>query len=263
MRTYRLFIFLIILLSGISKSLFSQTKITPTGNQEWLHYYNELQLTKKWTLLSDCGYRWKNGFQEHCQYIARAGIAYRLNTPIRFAAGFAHLGFFTNDRIGKMEFRPYQEVQLKTNLSRISLVQRLRIEERILYPYQGGLIHELGTFNFRFRYSFIFNIPLFKLKNESTSMFFLGLGNELFINAGAQVADKTFDQNRILISPTYKLNEQLSIALTWNNQIAGTGIKGKLDYTSIIWLQLKHILIRRKTGVEKRGIGGTNKLINP
>jgi len=235
---------LLILIFSLANTndLIGQNKYVSTGNQQWFQYYNETQLSNKWIWLSDASYRWKNGFQENSQYLLRTGIGYKLNSNIRISSGLAHLGFFSNDAVTRMEFRPYQEVQVKHNFSNIDLNHRYRIEERFFYPYMDGQIQSLSTFNFRFRYSIMVGIPLFKLRGEIEKEFILNIGNEIFINAGNDIVNNVFDQNRVIISPSFKLNELLTFSLTWNNQFASTTTQGKFEHTNIIWLQIKHKL---------------------
>lgn len=227
-----------------TNDLFGQNKDVTSGNQQWFQYYNETQLSEKWAWLSDAGYRWQNGFKESSQYLIRIGIGYNLNSNCRVSSGFAHLGFYSNDVLNRMEFRPYQEVQFKHNFNKIDLNHRYRIEERFSYPYNNNQTKSESTFNFRFRYSIMVGIPLFKLRGEKEII--LNIGNEIFINAGKDIVNNVFDQNRFIISPSFKLNKQLTFSLTGNNQFASTTTQGNFENTYIIWLQIKHKLTLKK-----------------
>lgn len=223
--------------------VFGQEKNVSNGNQQWLQYYNQTKLGNNWTWLSDGGYRWKDGFQKSSQYLVRTAIGYMINPHIRISSGFAHLGFFSKGNLNKMEFRPYQELHLKNKISKIELSHRYRIEERFFNPVIDGEIQTPNEFNFRFRYSIMVSIPLFKLSKEKTDkVFLLNIGDEIFINAGNDIVYNVFDQNRFIISPTFKLNEQVTFSLTWNSQFAGTTTQGSFVNTNVIWIQVKHKL---------------------
>ena len=227
--------------------LFGQQKDIVNNNQQWLQYYNQTKLSEKWTLLFDGGYRWKNEFQESSQYIVRAAIGYNINSDIRISSGLAHLGFYSSDKINRVEFRPYQEMVVKNNFNKINLVHRYRMEERFFNPVINGETQTPNTFNFRFRYSLMLSIPLFKLSKVKTDkVFLLNIGDEIFINAGKNVVNNIFDQNRFIISPSFKLNESLTLSLTWNSQFASTSSQAIFNYTNVFWLQIKHKLDIRK-----------------
>lgn len=227
--------------------LFGQQKNVGNGNQQWLQYYNQTKLNDKWTLLFDGGYRLKYGFQESSQYIVRAAIGYNINSDIRISSGLAHLGFYSSDKINKVEFRPYQEMTVNNKFNKIGLVHRYRMEERFFNPVTNGEIQTPNTFNFRFRYSLMLSIPLFKLSKAKTDKeFLINFGDEIFINAGKNVVNNIFDQNRFIVSPSFRLNENLTLSLTWNSQFASTSSQAIFNYTNVFWLQIKHKLNIRK-----------------
>lgn len=229
------------------RMLFGQQKNVGNGNQQWLQYYNQTKLNDKWTLLFDGGYRLKDGFQESSQYIVRAAIGYNINSDIRISSGLAHLGFYSSDKINKVEFRPYQEMTVNNKFNKIGLVHRYRMEERFFNPVTNGEIQTPNTFNFRFRYSLMLSIPLFKLSKAKTDKeFLINFGDEIFINAGKNVVNNIFDQNRFIVSPSFRLNENLTLSLTWNSQFASTSSQAIFNYTNVFWLQIKHKLNIRK-----------------
>jgi hypothetical protein len=86
-------------------------------------------------------------------------------------------------------------------------------------------------------------IPLFRLSKEKANrIFLLYVGDEIFINAGNTITNTIFDQNRIIFSPSLKLNEQVTFSLTWNSQFASTSFQNTYKYTNVIWFQIKHKL---------------------
>ncbi|MBT8302311.1 MAG: DUF2490 domain-containing protein [Maribacter sp.] len=242
--TILLFLFFFIV---APRMLFGQEKNVTYGNQQWLQYYNQTKLNDNWALLFDVGYRWKDGFQESTQYIVRAGIGYNINSDIRVSSGLAHLGFYSSNELKIVEFRPYQEILVKNQLSKISLNHRFRIEERFFNPVINGEIQTPNTFNFRFRYALMLSIPLFRLSKEKTDkVFLINIGDEIFINAGKSVVNNIFDQNRFIVSPSFRLNESLTLSLTWSSLFASTSSQASYNYTNVFWLQIKHELDIRK-----------------
>lgn len=230
----------------LSNPTFSQKQVKKIS-QQWIQSYHEAKLNSKWTLLLDGGYRWREGFAESSAYIIRGGIGYSILPNLRVATGLAHLGFYSNEKIIRQEFRPYQDLQYKSILGKISLNQRLRLEQRF---FKDQLIPSWSDldFNFRFRYQFILGIPVAKLSaNFPDRKLILNLGNEIFLNAGKEVTTQVFDLNRLLISPTLQWSKALSISLTWNSQFASTPTPGKYIHSSVSWLQVRHNLDFKKT----------------
>ena len=229
------------LLIVVSVSTSAQQKTIKRSNQQWLQYYAEMKITEKWTLLADGGYRATDNFRETVQYIARAGLGYTINPGIHISVGFAKLGFYSSGKENKTEFRPYEELFIKNTFNKFDITHRLRVEERFFNPVVNGDIKTPGTFNFRFRYSFMASIPLFKLsKRNADEKLLLNVGDEIFLNAGHEIVYNVFDQNRFIISPTIQFSKNFSVFFTWNSQFAATTTQAAYNYTSVAWLQVKH-----------------------
>jgi Protein of unknown function (DUF2490) len=217
----------------------AQNKTVTHENQQWIQYYDETKLNKNWTLLADASFRWRDGFSENAQFIARTGLGYSIKENLRISAGFAYSSFYTQDTLNRVEYRPHQEILLRDNFNKIRINQRIRVEERFFNP----LNNPNNTFNFRFRYQIMVSLPLFKLsKSNPDSMFLLNVGDEIFINAGKETPTQTFDQNRFVVSPVFQLNKNLSISPTWNSQYASTATSGTYRHTNVFWLQIRHNL---------------------
>lgn len=220
---------------------FPQRRVTQVS-QQWIQSYHEAKLNHRWIALLDGGFRWRGGFTNPSSYIVRGGIGYSILPNLRVATGFAHLGFYSQEKVILQEFRPYQEIQYKSQLGKINLNQRIRIEERLFKDKSIQTPRSELDFNFRFRYSIMFGIPIFQLSSKTLDRkIILNLGNEIFINAGKQAA-QVFDQNRFIISPTIQWNKSLSVSLTWNSQFASTPIANTFVYSDVVWFQIRHNL---------------------
>jgi len=187
------------------------------------------------SLVSDFGNRWTDGFKTDSYYLARVGLDYNVNSTMRLAGGFAHFGYLTDGKITKAEYRTYQEMNLKNVFNKFSIKHRYRIEQRSFRSVGSDVV--TNSFNWRFRYAVTFSIPMVKF--DKGQQLKLNVINEIFINAGKQIVNKTFDQNRLMISPTFDFNKNLSLAVTYNNQIAGTATAGDFKHANVIWFQIK------------------------
>ncbi|OYX28834.1 MAG: hypothetical protein B7Z06_00440, partial [Flavobacteriales bacterium 32-35-8] len=141
-------------------------------------------------MLADASFRWRDGFDENAQFIARSALGY-YKKNLRVSGGFAYSSFYTQDTLNRVEYRPHQEVVFSSG-KKVKFNHRLRVEERFF----NLLNNSDNTFNFRFRYSFAVSFTLFKLsKTNPESLFILRINDEIFINAGKEIPTQTFDQN--------------------------------------------------------------------
>lgn len=222
----------------LSVQAFTQ-KSTSKENQQWVHYYGQAKLSKTWTWLYDGGYRWKDQFDARSQYIIRAAASYKINDRMSVSAGFANLGNYTADKISKTEFRPHQDITIKDALGKVTINHRYRVEQRMFHPVVDGNIGASSEFSWRFRYALTATFPVI-VQEGSSRGFYMTLSNELFLMAGKDITYNIFDQNRIMISPTYQHSSNLSVALTYNNQFAGTTKAGAYKHVNVLWLQIRH-----------------------
>lgn len=224
----------------LSKVGFTQSYFDPS--QQWIQYYNQTQFNEHFSLMVDGGFRLKNNLSQPSQYIARAGIGRQLG-KFKLAVGFAHLGFYNNQNLYQLEWRPYQEAVLKTSLQKVTINQRVRNEQRFYNATHESQTPLSVTFVNRFRYLINLRFNLVHLKNEQS--LFLVVGNELFLNFTNQPTLNLLDQNRIQISPSYGFNKNLSVALTYNLQSTSFSTTQQNQHTNIFWVQVKHHLGKR------------------
>ena len=239
---WRFFPIVSVCLSLLSPEVSSaQEKQVIKGNQVWLQYYGQAKLSEKWTWQFDGGFRWRDVFTASSSHILRTSLGYSPGANVRFSAGLAHLGLYAQETLLRVELRPYQDVQISQKFEKWDLTHRFRLEERFFFPITEGRIQQTNQFNFRFRYAAMVGIPLFRLsQNHPEAAFILYLGDEIFLNFGPEINHNYFDQNRLLISPTFKLSEALLVALTWSNQFASTLVPSVYTHTQVFWLQVRH-----------------------
>jgi hypothetical protein len=231
----------ILFVLGFNFSDFSQNNFCSFKNQQWGQYYNEIHFQNKLSILSDVGFRTKSSFNEYAQYISRVGLAYQMYPDVRYAVGFAHLGFYNNNELNKLEFRTYQEVLWQQNAKKLNLTYRIRVEERFFQGLEEHRFNGASSFNLRFRYYVKMGIPLFHFKaNNYIENISFQLGNELFLNAGKQVQNQIFDQNRVILGPNFQFSKNLSCNLNYNFQFSNNRSAKETCVTQVFWLGIKH-----------------------
>ena len=75
-------------------------------------------------------------------------------------------------------------------------------------------------------------------------------GDEIFINGGKDIVYNIFDQNRILIGPAFKLNDQFTFTFTYNGKYAALNLPSEFTYNHIFWLAIRHNLDLSKSATE-------------
>ncbi|MEQ8551978.1 MAG: DUF2490 domain-containing protein [Cyclobacteriaceae bacterium] len=207
-----------------------------TGDQQWFQYYNTLQIGNQWAIQSDLGIRFRDELGDLSQTLIRSGIEYQWNNHLRSTAGFAFLTFHQDGTRTRVEYRPYQELDLTETYGPVKTQHRFRIEERIFSATdESGFI---SSFNIRYRYRFQAIIPLINLKNEKKLV--LLVGDEILLNSGKEIIYNVFDSNRILIGPTLHLSPNVDISVIYNHLFAQKNQAEIFSRTSIVWVGIKH-----------------------
>jgi len=228
-----LLLFLILFLSLRTTSYAEDTFVIK--NEQWTQYVNTLQFSKRLSLTSDVDFRWKDKLSLKSQYIFRSGIGYKIQDNLQCLLGFAHLGFYSDQKISKLEYRPFQQLSYKHKLNQLRFSHRLRIEQRYFYTKssegQGGST----SFNYRFRY----RIALRKYLFGSDKLSF-GLSNEILFNGPKENVKSPFDQNRLILGPAYHFTKNFSLNLYYQNLISPTSARNSYNFNHIALLSIKH-----------------------
>lgn len=210
-----------------------QGKMVSTTSQQWAQYYNQLNFSKRWTWLTDAGYRWKNDFSSPSQYLIRTGFSYQLDDALSIGAGLATFTGYSGNTVNKHEYRSYEDMVIKQIFDPFLLTQRLRIEQRYFRNLQDGTYIDDNS-NWRFRYRLQATFPVVKL-NYQRLLF--TAGDEIFINAGKQV-NNIFDQNRLLLGPIWEFSKSISFTALYNSQFAELSSGEAFSRTRVIWLSI-------------------------
>lgn len=204
----------------IAFSGFSQKQTTYT-EQVWLGYFNQTRFSNKWGLWVDVHLRTKEDFfTNFSQAIGRAGVTYYLNDNTKLTAGYAYINHFPADahkNISQPEHRPWQQLQWHTKYQKLRLMQWIRLEERFRRKIENDdELAEGYNFNWRVRYNFFAAFPLSKKVFAPKTWSFV-LNDELHINAGKEIVNNYFDQNRFFAGFSYHLNQHDNIQIGYMN----------------------------------------------
>ena len=176
--------------------------------QGWLFWSHEQELTKKIKLFSDIQLRTSDDGEYIETLLIRPGITYLLKSENKITAGytlFANWEMVNEEKIYQAEHRIWEQYLIESDLEKILLTNRLRLEQRFLGQQK---------FAQRLRYYIRMQLPLFGNSNF-TSGYYFALQNELFLNVQNKqyVNDQAFDQNRVYSGIGYKFNKNFETEL--------------------------------------------------
>ena len=189
-------------------------KISETREQVWLAYLNQTRLTKHSGLWLDLQLRLNDYMSQKSISIARLGYTYFCSDQLRLTGGYGFITHYslTEEQPDVPEHRPWQQVQWFDKKKKVSLSQYMRIEERFVTNTSGGELQNDYRFTWRFRYNFAVSIPL-KGDAVTAGVPFIFLNDEILINAGKNVINNYFDQNRLFAGLGYQFTHNLNAHL--------------------------------------------------
>jgi len=222
--------------------LFSQSAPKKDVNEQmqtWISLNSVTKFSDHWGIVADAHIRANEFFSSNNFYFLRGGITYIPNTSVSITAGYAHMwlaptkeGWSTYAN----EDRIYQQAQLITKSGKVSILQRIRNEQR----WQEKMANDAPTgdlkFTNRVRYLASFTIPVFSDKKLPS----LVLSDEILVQFGHEVVLNTFDQNRLFIGIRQNINPKLSYDFGYMNvyQQKATGYQYDMNHTLRLFFYL-------------------------
>lgn len=221
-------------------------KIITNNNQQWFQYYNEAQVSKNIFINTDGGIRFRDGFSQLSTVLLRTGVGYKIYEDIRGSSGIALFTTLSKGSFSRIEIRPYQDFLIQKDYPKFSMRNRFRVEARYFRNLEVDSGAATENFNFRFRYSLNFQIPLITLsKTHLDRKLLLNIGDEIFINAGKQIVNNVFDNNRLILGLTYQENPNLKINLLYNYQFGQRSQPSTFEQSQIVWITVTHRILKK------------------
>lgn len=206
----RLFLILNLAALIIAGEVCAQKKID-TREQIWTGYFNQTRFTDRSGMWVDLQLRTNDYFDQKSLRILRLGYTYYVSDPLRLTAGYGYITHYplSGGTPNIPEDRFWQQVQWFDKKESVSLSQYFRIEERFVRQVSNGELTDDSRFTWRFRYNFAITIPL-KPGGLGAGAPFVFLNDELHINAGKNVLNNYFDQNRLFGGVGYQFTDNLN-----------------------------------------------------
>lgn len=200
--------------------------------QAWLSLNSTVRLSNKWGFVADVHERRNHFLKDASFHFARVGANYWLTDKITITAGYAHL-WLASSKLNKNEYlhenRIYQQAQMISTVNKITVLQRLRNEQRWQDKIEGGRIANEKRFSNRVRYLLSLTIPV----SKDPYIPAIVLSDELCVQFGKEIIYNTFDQNRFFIGLRQKVSKKLSFDIGYMllNQEKITGYQYDVNHT--------------------------------
>jgi hypothetical protein len=182
----------------------------------WLSLNTLTKFSDRWAVMADVHLRTNDFFKDNNFTLIRTGISYIPSSKFSFNVGYSHVWLAPRNLSWTTysdEKRIHEQVQLSTKQGNVSILQRIRNEQR----WQEIIVDNKETgknrFSNRVRYLISTTIPVFKSKKAPS----LVLADEIMINFGRDVLYNTFDQNRLFIGFKKTINPKLSFDFGYMN----------------------------------------------
>ena len=128
-------VFFLIIMIGLADVQAQNERLKDGNNVNWLQLYFTAPINDKADILAEYQWRRTNGFKQWQQSLLRGAVQYKFSSHVSVALGYGWIetfpyGDFPIASNGTFpEHRVYQQLQVKSNLKKLLLSQRLRIEQ--------------------------------------------------------------------------------------------------------------------------------------
>jgi len=186
-----------------------QSKNIYTDDMVWTQYLFRGQISSKWHLHFDAGYRTREYVNKESQYFFRPGVIYFISPKVNIQAGYAY--FNTNQflsgypEVMRPEQRLYQRLTVIQQAGRFEIKHRYRLEERFIHNFSNGALQDGYTQSFRVGYQIYLSCPINNVKITANTLYGI-IFNELFVSFGKKIINP-FDQNRIAMGLGYQFTK--------------------------------------------------------
>jgi hypothetical protein len=199
--------------------------------QSWWSLNSTLRLTDRMGAVADVHIRRNNFMADPSFNFVRAGGQCWLTDTLTLVVGFAHL-WQAPDRTGwvtwAQENRIYQQLQYASKASRVSVLHRVRNEQRWKDEIVNDTLTGQHQFSDRIRYLFSMTVPV----SGNRAVPALVLSDEILAHFGPAI-DHNFDQNRLFGGIKQRVTGSLSFDLGYMMvyQQKPTGSSRDLNHT--------------------------------
>jgi hypothetical protein len=225
-------------------TLAQNTRQYTTNHNAWLMYFGSHKLSPKWGLHLEAQLRrseWGEGPQ---QLLLRPGINYHFNPQAFATVGYCFVETYPYGEFGAPvtfpEHRFWEQIQVRTQIGRVELINRYRLEQRYVYaPVLGNNGFEPGDaiYTNRFRWLGRISVP-FKGKTIIDKSFYVTVYDEIMASFGENISFNIFDQNRAYLALGYRIPKIGRLEVGYLNQLLFRGDGRRVENNHTLQLGL-------------------------
>jgi len=193
-----------------------KTKEVTTQTHVWTSLNTTFKVSDRWGFIADAHARRNHFLADDSFYLLRAGVSYKANANLSLVVGYGHQWTAPSKpewHTFSNENRIYQQAVYTSKVGGVTVLQRLRNEQR----WQEKIANDVRTGDLRFtdrvRYLLSVTIPLFEKKTRPS----LVVSDELMVQFGKEVVYNTFDQNRLFLGIRQNITPKLSFDFGYMN----------------------------------------------
>jgi uncharacterized protein DUF2490 len=216
--------------------------------QFWGSVNSTTRLSDRWGVVADFHVRRNDFLAQPSFYFARFGGTYWVTEKLTLTLGYAHAWYApTCDGCSTWsgESRVYEQLMYVSRVGKVTLVHRLRSEQRFRETVEDDVATGGTTFTNRVRYLASVTVPV----SDNPKMPALILADEIAVQFGPEVVYNTFEQNRLFVGMKQALSRAWSFDLGYMlvYQQLATGYQYDLNHTLRWWFYFTPDLRKEKT----------------
>jgi hypothetical protein len=216
--------------------------------QSWMSVNTVLRFSDHWGLMADFHMRKEDFMANEYFYFVRLGAVTWINGKYPLAYGVAHLWQAPKDGniLWANENRIYQQWSANQREGIVSILHRIRLEQRWREIIANDTTAIARQFSVRLRYLASFDIRVFKNHHLPS----LVVSDEILVQFGKEVLN-TFDQNRFFVGLKVPISKNLTFDIGYMNILQQRVTSHQYDSSDVFRLFFYYNLDFRKN----KGVG--------
>ncbi len=183
--------------------------------QSWYALNSTFRFSERWGAVGDLHIRKDGMLDRDYFYFLRIGVVYWIQGKYPVTAGVARLWLAPPEGLSTwaIENRIYQQWSAVTEEGRVTVLHRIRTEQRWRDQVVNDEVVGSKVFSFRLRYLASFQINVFKDTTKPS----LVVSDEVLVQYAPSLVYNTFDQNRFFVGIRVPLGKNLSLDTGYMN----------------------------------------------
>jgi uncharacterized protein DUF2490 len=215
--------------------------------QFWGSVNSTTRLSDRWGAIADVHVRRNEFLAQPSFYFARFGGTYWVTEKLTLTLGYAHAWYApTCDGCTTWsgENRVYEQLRYVSRVGKVTVLHRLRNEQRFRETVENDVATGGTTFTDRVRYLASVTVPA----SDNPKLPALILADEIAVQFGPEVVYDTFEQNRLFVGMKQALSRSWSFDLGYMlvYQQKATGYQYDLNHTLRWWFYFTPDLRKEK-----------------